>query len=127
VLARTWTSTSGSKIEADLAGFENGVAILKKANGSELKVKVQQLSEEDQVFLKEELKKNPVYRIREVALFPIKVDGKFGYIDSTGKVVIPPTYRKAEAFAGGLGLVEGAYPGFVAADGTAGLSILRER
>ena len=118
VTARTWTSTSGSQIEADLTGFEDGAAILKKADGSELKVKVHQLSESDQAFLKEELKKNPVYRIREVALFPIKVDGKFGYIDVLGKVVIPPTYQKAEMFGGGLGLVEGPYPGFVNADGT---------
>lgn len=38
--------------------------------------------------------------------FPILVDGKYGYIDRTGKVVIKPQFDTAENFSCGLALVK---------------------
>ena len=38
-------------------------------------------------------------------LYPICVDGKYGYIDSTGKVIVEPKYLKADIFRNGLGVV----------------------
>lgn len=113
VFARTWTSTSGTTLEAELSGFSDGKVTLRKADGGQLTLHVRQLSAEDQAFLKEELKRNPVLQIEDIALFPIQVARSFGYIDVTGRVVVTPTYRKAEPFSDGLGLVEGAYAGFI--------------
>jgi hypothetical protein len=38
-------------------------------------------------------------------LFPVKKDGKYGYIDQTGKLVIKPQFHKAEVFSEGLARV----------------------
>lgn len=38
-------------------------------------------------------------------LFPVKVSGKYGYIDKTGKLVINPQFDAAWGFAEGLALV----------------------
>jgi len=48
---RTWTSTQGSTIEAELVKYENGVATLRNQNGRTLSVKITQLSRPDQDFL----------------------------------------------------------------------------
>ena len=39
-------------------------------------------------------------------LFPVKDHGKWGYMDSTGKLVISPTYYDAYPFSEGLALVQ---------------------
>lgn len=41
----------------------------------------------------------------ECGLFPIKKDGKWGYIDKTGKVVIEPQFDRAAGFSEGLAFV----------------------
>lgn len=41
----------------------------------------------------------------EPELWPISVEGKWGYINSTGKVVIKPQYAKADQFSEGLAVV----------------------
>jgi hypothetical protein len=38
--------------------------------------------------------------------FPIEVKGLWGYIDETGKVVLPPSYQAAAHFAEGLAPVK---------------------
>ncbi|MDB4673370.1 SHD1 domain-containing protein [Verrucomicrobiales bacterium] len=54
---RTWTSTSGSKMEARFLSLQQGVITLVRSNGKRLTLKVAQLSEEDQVFVKDLQKK----------------------------------------------------------------------
>jgi len=49
---REWTSTVGSKIEAEFVGVENGVAKLKKRDGSELRVPLDKLSDADQQWIR---------------------------------------------------------------------------
>lgn len=49
--ARTWTSTSGSEIEAEFVRLEAEKVILKKKDGSELPVELSLLSEADQAFV----------------------------------------------------------------------------
>src|ERR1700704_3111972 len=39
------------------------------------------------------------------ALFPVEKDGKFGFIDRTGKIVIPLQFDSANDFHEGLALV----------------------
>jgi len=46
------TSTVGSKIEAEFVGVENGVAKLKKRDGSERRVPLDKLSEADQQWIR---------------------------------------------------------------------------
>lgn len=52
-------------------------------------------------------------------LTPAKLDGKMGYVDSTGKVVIPGKYSEARAFHDGLAavLLHGLY-GYIDKTGT---------
>src|SRR3990172_9166167 len=41
----------------------------------------------------------------EAALFPIRVDGKWGYIDRQGRVVVEPQFDEAYPFSEGLGRI----------------------
>jgi len=41
----------------------------------------------------------------EAALFPIRADGKWGYIDRQGRVVVEPQYDEAYPFSEGLGRI----------------------
>ncbi len=51
-------------------------------------------------------------------LFPVRQNGKFGYIDATGKLAIGYRFESAEMFSDGLGMVRyGGKFGFVDADG----------
>ena len=52
-------------------------------------------------------------------LAAVRVDGKFGYIDKTGELVIPAKYNRAWKFSEGLGkvLLNNKF-GFVDKDGT---------
>jgi hypothetical protein len=45
----------------------------------------------------------------EITLFPIKQDGKWGYIDNQGKIVIPPQYQQAAEFSEGLAQADDAF------------------
>ncbi|RED56532.1 WG repeat-containing protein [Cohnella lupini] len=42
----------------------------------------------------------------ETLLYPVEVDGEWGYIDKTGKVVIDPSYAWADEFHDGVAIVE---------------------
>lgn len=55
---RTWTSSKGTKIEAELLEYENGRAKLQRPNGSTVLVRDSQLSEEDVAFLRQYAEKN---------------------------------------------------------------------
>ena len=52
-------------------------------------------------FFKESESQEPEYADR----FLIKVDGKWGYINRNGAVVIPPQFEYAEDFHNGLAIV----------------------
>src|ERR1041385_359923 len=39
-------------------------------------------------------------------LYPVRVDGKWGYIDNTGQLVIQPQYALADEFSNGLAMVQ---------------------
>ncbi|MDA1054665.1 MAG: SHD1 domain-containing protein [Planctomycetota bacterium] len=52
---RTWTSTVGSTIEAELTGVEDEVAILKKRDGKVLRVPLDKLSEQDQAWIRQQV------------------------------------------------------------------------
>lgn len=39
------------------------------------------------------------------ALFPVEVDGKYGYIDKTGKMVITPKFNYADDFSEGMAII----------------------
>lgn len=47
----------------------------------------------------------PVNKMAKVYLFPAFNDGKWGYIDSDGQVVIAYQFEKAELFSNHLGLI----------------------
>ncbi len=48
---RTWTSTIGTKLEADFIGVEDDVALLKKRDGKVLRVPLEKLSEQDRAWI----------------------------------------------------------------------------
>jgi len=52
--ARMWTSTKGSKIDAEFVRLDDNEVVLKKSNGKELSVKISLLSKADQEFIKKE-------------------------------------------------------------------------
>lgn len=57
--------------------------------------------------------------VEDAALFPIIKDGKWGYMDVTGKVVIAPQYDCAWEFSDGLGCVQvGLNRGYIDGKGT---------
>jgi hypothetical protein len=49
---RTWTSTAGTTLEAELAGVDGTVAVLKKRDGAEVRVPLSKLSRFDQQWIK---------------------------------------------------------------------------
>ena len=56
--ARTWTDRSGQyQIEAELAGFKDGKAILKRLDGRSVSIRASRLSTADQKFIREELRR----------------------------------------------------------------------
>ncbi|MCU0871124.1 MAG: tetratricopeptide repeat protein [Pirellulaceae bacterium] len=57
VSARTWTNSSGTKVEAEFAGVEGGQVKLQLARGKVMLVTLGALSEEDQQFVKGEIAK----------------------------------------------------------------------
>lgn len=51
---RTWTSTTGSQLEADYVGFRNNTVSLRKADGKAFEIGLQFLSEADRAFVNEQ-------------------------------------------------------------------------
>ena len=45
------------------------------------------------------------------ALYPIRVDGKFGYMDRAGKIVVAPQFQRAWDFHDGIAQVDSATEG----------------
>lgn len=50
---RTWTSASGKTVEASLQGFAEGKAMLRRADGTLVRIPLEKLSEQDQAYLKQ--------------------------------------------------------------------------
>lgn len=50
--ARTWTSVSGAKVEADFISVQAGMVVLKKSEGQQLKIGLNLLSKEDQEYVR---------------------------------------------------------------------------
>lgn len=47
-------------------------------------------------------------------LLPVKKDGKYGYIDTTGKIVVPPQWDYAQDFQDGIAMVmQGNKQGYI--------------
>lgn len=57
--ARTWTDTSGRKVEAEFAGVKNGIVQLKTESGKIQSVPIEQLSSEDRKFVAVEIGAKP--------------------------------------------------------------------
>ena len=49
---RTWTSSTGSKIEAELVSFANNTIVLRTADGRRITLPIYKLDSEDQAFVK---------------------------------------------------------------------------
>ena len=49
----------------------------------------------------------PLCAQAEESLYPARVDGKWGYINGTGEMMIAPQWQMAELFSNGFALVEG--------------------
>jgi len=63
---------------------------------------------------KQEKTAQPQKTKEAVALFPIKYNGKWGYIDETGIIIINPQYDTASEFFEGLALIEiGGKKGYI--------------
>lgn len=65
---RTYTSSDGKKLEAEVMMVKEGNASLKLANGRTFKVPLSRLSEDDQTFLKEWAKENPAISMNSLRL-----------------------------------------------------------
>ena len=51
--SRTWTSTKGSTMNAELVDFSNRIVILKSSSGKKISLKIEQLTQADQSFVKQ--------------------------------------------------------------------------
>lgn len=51
--ARTWTSAKGSQVEAEMLGVQGDSVLLKAENGSQFRIRIADLSEADQTFVRE--------------------------------------------------------------------------
>src|SRR6516225_80814 len=63
-------------------------------------------SKPQNVAAKGDNKPGPAMETKKAELFPVRVKGKYGYIDKTGKMVIQPTYAGAQRFSDGLAAVQ---------------------
>lgn len=63
---RTWSDQTGKfKIEAEFVSAKDGVAVLKRADGSRIEVPVARLSDADQAFLKTQLEADDPFKVVE--------------------------------------------------------------
>jgi len=55
----------------------------------------------------------------DAGLYPVRIDGRYGYIDANERLIIPAKFQEAEVFSEGLAAVkqEGKY-GYIDASGT---------
>ncbi len=132
---RTWTDSSGTfTVEAEFVGLNDGKVRLKKRDGKVIAVALSQLSEEGQDFVKRSVSEStgdaaspnePATEMTD-ALYPIKQDGKWGYIDAHGRIVVKPQFDYAYKFSEGLGAVraDGDLHGYV---NTAGVLVIKPR
>ncbi|MEM7015645.1 MAG: DUF1549 domain-containing protein [Verrucomicrobiota bacterium] len=63
---RTWTDVQGRKVEADYAGIESGKVILQLPNGKKIPFPFNQLSAEDQEFVKKQYGLNPANAAKQI-------------------------------------------------------------
>ena len=104
---REWTSKDGKKIEASFLDYKQGFVFLERADGKKFKVPLKIFNDQDVAFVRAEIaKKRKALGFKDHELFPIQVDGKFGYIDSRGVVIIEPKYDSAKYFSEGLAFVK---------------------
>lgn len=54
---RDWTSTAGTTLRAEFVEFKNSKAVLRKDSGDEIEVKSSDLSKEDQLWIRERMKR----------------------------------------------------------------------
>ena len=106
VKGREWTNTKGQTIEAEMLKYDQGYVHLKRSDNKVFKLHISNLSEKDIKFIKSEIiKMRRAKGFKGHELFPIQVDGKFGYINSDGLTIIEPKYDYCEHFSEGLAYV----------------------
>lgn len=95
VQAREWTSSHGTKVEAELVDIASGVVILKKADGADVTIQMDALSQEDRAFVEDVLSDRTYAdsqgRIPWGRLWRLadgsKIDGKFSRLDNMEAVL----------------------------------------
>lgn len=125
----TFTSTDGRKLTATvIEKTATSVTLRRAEDGKDFILQIDRLSAADQAFVKAWGTKaaaagattSPGGLVKTwmlepqwdgVGLFgdglaPVKLGGKWGFIDETGKMVIPPTWDEALSFADGLAPVQ---------------------
>lgn len=69
--ARTWTDRSGKySVEAELVGFKDGKAVLRRGDGRVVSIRASQLSAADQKYIREKLQRRREHRTEETAEKP---------------------------------------------------------
>ena len=94
---RTWTSTSGSTIEAELVRVEAGRAVLRSANGNEVAISLSKLSAGDQAYLNNSTPGTSTVTNLAAPAAPLAPDNKTNPVAGTLF-----TFQDAQPLAGGL-------------------------
>jgi hypothetical protein len=125
--ARTWTSADGRHTtEAELVAVEQGKASLKKPDGALVLVPLASLSEGDRRFAlswqADQAKASGGTAASapakdEPLLYPVFTPKRYGYIDATGKMIIPPQFTDALSFSEGLAYAAQNKWGFIDSSG----------
>lgn len=96
VKTRTWTSSSGQKVNAEFVVMESGTVTLKTSEGKQLRIPLTALSGDDQIFIKSQTSKNitaPAAPIPSPAEIVNSTEEDLLSVLAEGYMVTPNPYR----------------------------------
>ena len=89
--SRTWTSTTGSTMNAELVDFSNRIVILKSSSGKKISLKIEQLTLSDQSFVKQWVTQKESLKISSNSSSPSKSTNKQNPKLSSGLAELIPS------------------------------------